>query len=137
MPNIRFKCPHCSDPIEQPNDMLGQLIDCPSCGQTVEVQKPAKRPPLAAPSQPRGVPKLKLPMPPKKARKPLRKGKEYKVLTEKNTCFAEGFTPETLEQAINAYAAKGWHVISVPTARFPTASEDDRGELIVILGRNK
>jgi Domain of unknown function (DUF4177) len=140
MPNIRFKCPHCSDPIEQPIEMFGQLMDCPSCGQTVEVKKPSKRPPLSPPSpppsHPRGVPKLKLPKPPQKARKSF-KGKEYKVLTHQHKCFAEGFTPETLEQAMNAYAARGWHVISVPTAHFPTASEDDQGELVVVLGRNK
>jgi uncharacterized protein DUF4177 len=137
MPTIRFKCPHCKDPIEEPVEMLGQLMDCPSCGQTVEVQKASIKPPLDAPSHPRGVPKLKLPMPPHKARKAIKKGKEYKVLTQQNQCFDQGFSPETLEQAMNAYAARGWHVISVPTARFPTASEEDRGELIVVFGRNK
>lgn len=47
MSNIQFNCPLCRQPIETTFDMLGQLMDCPACGQTVEVQKsPTKLPSL-------------------------------------------------------------------------------------------
>ena len=43
-PDIKFKCPRCSQPLEAPEDMLGQLIDCPSCNQAIEVTRPQMRP---------------------------------------------------------------------------------------------
>ncbi len=136
MTSIQFKCPHCNQSIESPIEMLGQLMDCPSCSQTVEVLMPPKRPPSAPLPLHHIVPKLKLPKPPRPPKKGF-KGKEYKVLTQKYKCFAEGFSPETLEQAMNAYAAKGWRVISVVTARFPSVPEGTQEELIVVLGRDK
>ena len=38
---------------------------------------------------------------------------EYKVLTERDKRFSGSFDPESLEQALNGYAAEGWrrHVI--------------------------
>lgn len=141
MPNIQFKCPRCNHPIETPMEMLGQLIECPSCSQTVEVQKPptrlppTTRPPLATISLPRVVPKLKLPRPTQNTKKPF-KAIEYKVLTPKDKWFAGKFDLEKLEQAINSYAAQGWQVISVATASIPSVPEGHREELIVIMRRN-
>ena len=43
--------------------------------------------------------------------------KEYKVMTQKDRFFGGKFDPEKLENAINAYAAEGWTVISVATAK--------------------
>ena len=136
MPNIQFKCPHCNQSIDAPIDMLGQLIECPSCSQTVEVQKSPTRLPLAPLSLPRVVPKLKILRPPHNTRKPF-KVKEYKVLTQRNKWVAGKFDSEKLEQAINSYAAQGWQVISVATASIPADPEGNREEMIVVMGRDK
>ena len=136
MTHIQFKCPHCNQSMDAPFEMLGQLIECPACSQTVEVQKMPTRPPLAPPALPRVVPKLKMPLPPKSPGKPAR-GKEYKVLTPKDKWFAGEFSPEKLEQALNFYAAQGWRVVSVATACMPTAPGGAREELIVVMGRDK
>ena len=136
MPNIPFKCPHCDQSIEAPMEMLGQLIDCPACGETVEVQKsPVKLAPLPPPPL-RAMPKLKLPMPPPIARKPSRI-KEYKVLSQRDKWFAGTFDPEKLEQALNACAAQGWHFISIATLPIPETAGDRREETIVVMGRDK
>ena len=136
MPNIQLKCPQCDQALEAPAEMLGQLMDCPACGEPIEVQKaPVKLPPPPLPPL-RGVPKLKLPMPPPIARKPPRI-KEYKVLTQRDTWFAGTFDPAKLEQALNACAAQGWHVISVATVPIPEAAGGQRDELIVVMGRDK
>lgn len=31
MSDIKFKCPACSQSLEAPAEMAGQLIDCPTC----------------------------------------------------------------------------------------------------------
>ena len=36
-PNVRFKCQSCGEALEAPGELLGQLMDCPTCGETVEV----------------------------------------------------------------------------------------------------
>ena len=135
-PNVHFKCLHCGEALEAPFDMLGQLMDCPACGETVEVQKaPIVLPPPPAPA-PRPVPKLKMPLPAGAAKKPARL-KEYKVLTPRDERFAGAFSPEKLEAALNAYAAQGWHVVSVATVSVPDAASGAQNELIAILGRDK
>lgn len=138
MANIKFPCPHCAQPIEAPFDMLGQLMDCPACGQTVEVQKSPTKLPPPPPAAPRPPPKLKMPMPhPAPAPKKASGVKEYKVLTQRDKFFAGEFSLEKLEPAINAYAAQGWRVVSVTTLGVPASPGGDREELIVILGRDK
>ena len=124
MTDIQFHCPHCRQAIEATFDMLGQLMDCPACGQTVEVQKSPVKLPLAP-----GVP----PLPPKKPSR-LR---EYKVLTQRDKAFGGEFTPEKLEPAINAYAAQGWLVVSVTPIHFPAGPGATREEVIVVMGRDK
>lgn len=39
MTDYRFNCPYCGQSIDAPVDMFGQLIECPSCKQTIEVAK--------------------------------------------------------------------------------------------------
>ena len=136
MSNIPFHCPHCHQAIEATLDMLGQLVDCPACGETIEVQKsPPKLPPLP-PATPRPPPKLKMPMPPASLKRAARI-REYKVLTQKDKAFAGEFSLEKLEPAINSYAAQGWHVVSVTTIGVPAGPGTTREELIVVLGRDK
>jgi len=59
---------------------------------------------------------------------------EYKVLTHKDKWFSGKFDPERLEQALNAYAAQGWHVKGIATASFPSLV-GNREELVVVLER--
>ena len=138
-PNVRFKCLHCGEALEAPGELLGQLMDCPTCGETVEVQKAhvVLPPPPAAPHlPPRPMPKLKMPMPAGAAKKPVRL-KEYKVLTQRDERFGGVFTLEKLEQVLNAYAAQGWHVVSVATVPVPDAAGGSRNEPVAIIGRDK
>jgi len=44
--------------------------------------------------------------------------KEYKVLTRKDKFFANGFSADTYEDALNAYAKEGWIVVSVTGGDF-------------------
>ncbi len=63
--------------------------------------------------------------------------KEYKVLTQKDKWFSGKFDPERLEQAINAYAAQGWRVVTSSTAQFPGFFSGNREEMVVIMERDK
>lgn len=136
MTHIQFRCTHCNQAIEATVDLLGQLMDCPACGETIEVQKSPAKLPLPPPAPPRPPPKLKMPLPPPSPKKASRT-KEYKVLTQKDKCFAGEFSPEKLEPALNAYAAQGWRFISVATVRIPAGPGGPREEVIVVMGRDK
>lgn len=136
MANIKFTCPHCAQSIEATLDMLGQLMDCPSCGQTIEVQKSPAKLPAPPPALPRPPPKLKMPMAPSSPKKAPR-SKEYKVLTQRDKAFAGDFSPEKLETALNSYAAQGWRVVSVATISLPAGAGGARNELVVVMGRDK
>ena len=63
MSDFQFTCSSCGQSLETPADMVGQLIDCPSCGETIEVSK--SNPALSRPSLPkRTTPKnINLPTP--------------------------------------------------------------------------
>jgi hypothetical protein len=37
MPDIHFECPNCAQPINALEELEGELIDCPSCDETIEV----------------------------------------------------------------------------------------------------
>ena len=43
---------------------------------------------------------------------------EYKVLTKEDRRWSGKFSPESLEQVLNSYAAEGWRVVTT----FPVAS---------------
>ncbi len=47
---FKFNCPSCHSEIEADDEMAGQLADCPYCGNTVEVKRPAPRLRKASPS---------------------------------------------------------------------------------------
>ena len=58
---------------------------------------------------------------------------EYKVLTERDSRLSGKFDPESLETALNSYAAEGWRVVQ----GFVAASlwKSAKAEIIVILER--
>lgn len=37
MPDIAFSCPQCEQPLEAPQDMAGETIECPACGQSIQI----------------------------------------------------------------------------------------------------
>ncbi len=37
MPDIRFECPSCKQHFTAPEELATQLVDCPGCGQVIEV----------------------------------------------------------------------------------------------------
>ena len=37
MPDIHFECPKCTQPLDAPEELARQLIDCPTCKETIEV----------------------------------------------------------------------------------------------------
>jgi hypothetical protein len=37
MPDIHFACPKCNQPIDAPGELANQLIECPTCKETIEV----------------------------------------------------------------------------------------------------
>ncbi|MBC7762309.1 MAG: DUF4177 domain-containing protein [Candidatus Saccharibacteria bacterium] len=58
----------------------------------------------------------------------------YKVMSQKDRFMSGKFSPEKLEEAINAYAEQGWRVISMATASIPSLG-GAREEIIVLLER--
>ncbi len=61
---------------------------------------------------------------------------EYKVLTQKDKWFSGKFDPEKLEEALNAYADQGWHLVVGTTATVPGFGSN-REEFVAILEREK
>ena len=59
---------------------------------------------------------------------------EYKVITERDSRFSGSFDPESLETALNSYAAEGWHVISGFTAS--SLWKSTKSEIMIILERS-
>ena len=56
MSDITFNCPNCEQPLEIPDELLGQTVDCPSCQGSIELPKPEappqpKQPDTPAPSR--------------------------------------------------------------------------------------
>jgi len=45
MADFKFNCPHCGQSLEAPENMLGDTIDCPSCGGKIELPNPEPAPP--------------------------------------------------------------------------------------------
>lgn len=44
MGDFKFKCPHCAQSLEAPEEMLGQTIECPTCKGSIELPKQEPRP---------------------------------------------------------------------------------------------
>ena len=40
MDDFSFNCPHCDQSLEAPEDMLGEMIECPSCGGSIQLPEP-------------------------------------------------------------------------------------------------
>ncbi|HNR94665.1 MAG TPA: hypothetical protein PKK36_08670 [Kiritimatiellia bacterium] len=40
MAEVNFNCPRCQQSIEAPEDMVGESIKCPACGQLMTIPKP-------------------------------------------------------------------------------------------------
>jgi Domain of unknown function (DUF4177) len=58
---------------------------------------------------------------------------EYKVLTERDKRFSGSFDLESLEEALNGYAAEGWRVVSGFTAA--SVWKTTKTEIIFVLER--
>ena len=61
---------------------------------------------------------------------------EYKTLSQNDRMFNGKFTPQSLQQALNSLAQKGWRVISSSTATMYDEQGSEKPELIVLLERN-
>jgi DNA-directed RNA polymerase subunit RPC12/RpoP/membrane protein YdbS with pleckstrin-like domain len=40
MSDIEFKCPHCEQSLDVPEELLGQAVECPSCNGTIQLPEP-------------------------------------------------------------------------------------------------
>jgi len=63
MADIAFVCPKCQQHLESSPDLAGQLLDCPGCGQPIEVPYPKKPTPPVPPTH-RPSPAPRAPTPP-------------------------------------------------------------------------
>jgi hypothetical protein len=60
---------------------------------------------------------------------------EYKVLTERDTKFTGKFDAESLEAALNSYAADGWRVVEGVLAA--NVAKSAQAQIFVILERER
>jgi DNA-directed RNA polymerase subunit RPC12/RpoP len=44
MSDFKLKCPHCQQSLEAPEEMLGAVVDCPSCNGRIQLPVPPARP---------------------------------------------------------------------------------------------
>ena len=58
---------------------------------------------------------------------------EYKVLSERDSRFSGSFDPQSLEAALNGYAADGWRVVSGFTAA--SVWKSAKSEIMIVLER--
>jgi hypothetical protein len=42
MSDLKIACPHCNQPLAVPEELLGQILDCPSCGNHIQTPSPLK-----------------------------------------------------------------------------------------------
>lgn len=56
MPEIHFECPRCNQPLDAPQELATQFIECANCKQLIEV--PARSEPTKPPRPPRVPPDL-------------------------------------------------------------------------------
>jgi len=68
MTDSRFNCPHCNQPLEAPDDVLGLTINCPICQGQITLAKPIV--PQITPSAPPQPPEMP-PAPPEKSIPPV------------------------------------------------------------------
>ena len=41
MNDLKFACPHCNQPLEVPEELLGQVLECPSCKNQIQTPQRA------------------------------------------------------------------------------------------------
>jgi hypothetical protein len=58
---------------------------------------------------------------------------EYKVLSERDSRFSGSFDPQSLEAALNGYAADGWRVVGGFTAA--SVWKSAKSEIMIVLER--
>ena len=46
MSNLNFSCPHCQQSLDIPEELLGQVVECPTCNGSIQLPEPE---PVAAP----------------------------------------------------------------------------------------
>jgi len=39
MPNVKFYCKYCKQPLEAPEEMIGDIIDCPQCQRSIVIRE--------------------------------------------------------------------------------------------------
>jgi len=52
MNELKFKCPHCNQSLEVPQEMLGTVINCPACKGQIQLPKPAESTSSVPPKSP-------------------------------------------------------------------------------------
>ncbi len=45
MSDITISCPHCTQELEVPEDLLGQTVECPSCNGSIQLPEPEPKAP--------------------------------------------------------------------------------------------
>jgi hypothetical protein len=141
MPDIHFECAMCKQSLEAPEELANQLIDCPTCKETIEV--PIRSRPPQSLIQSSSLPSNRAPSVSEQTFRPpaaslqsdnSRQSIPYavKVLTTKDRFFSGKFDPEILEAALNSYAAEGWTVAGCDSAEFPGLF-GSRSELVSVL----
>src|SRR5262245_47937261 len=43
MPDVHFECPKCKQPLDASVQLAGQLIECPTCNERIEIPVPSQR----------------------------------------------------------------------------------------------
>lgn len=56
MSDFDFNCPNCQQSLEASEDIIGEELECPACGQTIQVPAPAKLRASRKPSQSQSAP---------------------------------------------------------------------------------
>lgn len=51
MSDITIVCPGCSQQLDVPEDLLGQIVECPSCNQSIQLPEPEPSPAPSTPSK--------------------------------------------------------------------------------------
>ena len=121
---MKAYCPFCKQKYNIEQEHIGMSMECSNCGKIFQVQENVQENDMNNFTSSESCNKTS-------------KGKEYKVLTQKDKWFSGKFDPELLEKALNSYAAQGWRVVSAATATFPAFIGGNREEMIVILERDK
>jgi len=52
MADFEFSCPNCNQVLEAPDDMAGEVVECPGCQQQMTVPQPPEPEPAPEPPKP-------------------------------------------------------------------------------------